>query len=563
MLKPYFLKLYIWAMAICCATILLTSCEDDKETIPVSDVSFDDPALLLIEGQKQILKAIITPVNATNKNVTWQSEDDAVATVNASGEIEAKSVGKTIITVTTDDGNKTAICEITVQKPIASVSGISMNKTNLPLLVGEKETLVAIITPEDATFKNVTWESSNDAVATVNESGEVEAISIGTAIITVTTVDGGKTATCDVTVDASQFTVKFESNGGSEIEDVVVRKGELLAAPTNPVMEGGLSEGLYLGVVDPNVGSFTFEGWYTEETLENKYDFNTPITNDLTLYAKWIGDTPEPVDVEAATGNNILEKSYNYLNTLSLATSTEYTLVLANNISNPALQGNFKNANVSLLLIGKGEERVISKSNQGNLFVFEAGTFIIGDKIKITGTGFGNFYPLSLQGTANAILKEGAKLSDIKGTTANAGAVLVNSSDATFTMEGGEICNNVVERAAANIASGAVCISWGKFYMKGGIISGNIVKTNFNTHNIAGAVYINNWNQFHKTGGVISGNSAVITAVEDGKGKTGQQVFYSANNNNTSTWKKVDDDLGQNDNLSTDNVSNPLWESVQ
>ena len=55
----------------------------------------------------------------------------------------------------------------------------------------------------------------------------------------------------------------------------------------------------------------------------------------------------------------------------------------------------------------------------------------------------------------------------------------------------------------------------------------------------------------------------MITAVEDGKGKTGQQVFYSANNNNTSTWKKVDDDLGQNDNLSTDNVSNPLWKSVQ
>ena len=562
MLKIRFLKLYICVIAICCTAVFLTSCEDDKETVPVSDVSIDDPALLLIEGQKQGVKAVITPVNATNKNVAWQSSDDAVAIVNALGEVEAKSVGTATITVTTADGNKTATCEVTVQKPIAPVTGVSLNKTELPLLVGEKETLVAIIAPEDATFKTVTWESSDNSVATVSESGEVEAKSIGTATITVTTIDGQKTATCDVTVDASQFTVTFESNGGSEVADVIVDKGALLTAPQNPVMEGGLVEGLYLGTIDPNIGSFTFDGWYTDEALENKYDFNTPVNSNFVLYAKWAGDVPSPIDIEAAVGNNVLEKGYNYLNALALATLTEYTLVLTSNVSNPVFKGNFINPNVSLLLVGKGEERVINKSNQGNLFLFEKGTFIIGNKIKITGAGIGNFYPVYLLGTANVIMRDGAKISDITGISGNSGAVFLNSGDATFTMEGGEICNNVVERTAANVAGGAVCISWGKFYMKGGLISGNTVKTSFNTHNVAGAVYINNWNQFHKTGGVIRGNSAVITAAEAGAGKTGQQVFYSANNGNPSTWKKVDDNLGENDNLTTNDVSNPLWKTV-
>ena len=78
--------------------------------------------------------------------------------------------------------------------------GITLNKTSSTIKVGGTENLIATITPENATNKNVTWESSNTAVATVSESGVVTGKSEGTATITATTEDGNKTATCEITV---------------------------------------------------------------------------------------------------------------------------------------------------------------------------------------------------------------------------------------------------------------------------------------------------------------------------------------------------------------------------
>lgn len=80
------------------------------------------------------------------------------------------------------------------------VESVALNKTTLQLAVGEEEYLEAIISPENASNPNVTWESSNTDVATVNSLGKVTAIAPGTATITVTTEDGSKTATCEVTV---------------------------------------------------------------------------------------------------------------------------------------------------------------------------------------------------------------------------------------------------------------------------------------------------------------------------------------------------------------------------
>ena len=83
------------------------------------------------------------------------------------------------------------------------VSGVSLNKTTLSLVAGTNETLTATVAPTDATNKEVTWSSSNEAVATVDAAGKVTAVVAGTADITATTKDGGKTATCSVTVTAA------------------------------------------------------------------------------------------------------------------------------------------------------------------------------------------------------------------------------------------------------------------------------------------------------------------------------------------------------------------------
>lgn len=173
-------------------------------SVSVAGVSLDKTEIVLVEGSSEKLTATVEPTNATNKNVTWSSDHEAVATVDQNGTVTARNGGQAIITVTTADGSKTATCTVNVRVHIGvPVQSVGLNKTELALEVGKTGTLEAIVEPSDATNKNVTWSSSNSEVATV-DNGVVTAVSAGTAIITVTTEDGAKTATCKVTVNAPQ-----------------------------------------------------------------------------------------------------------------------------------------------------------------------------------------------------------------------------------------------------------------------------------------------------------------------------------------------------------------------
>ena len=552
MLKPFTLKLCALAIAICCTSVLVISCTDDDENVPVMEVTLGDAELLLIEGQSQLLKAIIVPENATNKNTTWESSNGDVASVNALGEVEAKAPGKAVITVTTADGGKTAICEVRVERPVTSVTGVSLNKTELPILVGDKETLIATVSPEEATVKSVKWTSSDNTVATVSETGEVEAISIGTATITATTLDGEKTATCVVTVDASNFTVKFEMNGGDAIDDVIVDKGEKLVAPAAPTKAGGPEEGLYEGVVDPDLGSFTFAGWFTDEELTNAYDFNEPVVNDLTLYAKWEGDVPQPIDISSASGTDNFTKAYNYLNVATdvVTNPVTYTFVLASDVTFSKLS-NFKNANVILNIIGKEKERVIKSTLVGNMFVIDQGELVFDKYITLTATNLGDYHVLDVNTKGRATMKTGSKISGSKGGYC---VVRVQSGDAKFTLDGGEISNNEIIRTKAGAAA-MIHLNWGPVEMKGGVISNNRVSTSFGTSDIAGGVLVSrNWVHFKKTGGEIKDNVAEINATDgETAGKAGQQVFYSPNK------RKIDANIGADINFDSSNSGVAPW----
>ena len=159
--------------------------------VPVTGVTLDKTTLTMGTGDEQTLVPTVAPEDATNKNVTWTSSDTAVATV-ANGVVTAVGAGNATITATTEDGSHTATCAVTV-------IGVTLNKTELTLMTDKEETLVATVLPENAANKNVTWTSSNTAVATVN-NGVVKGVSDGEAVITVTTEDGNQTATCAVTV---------------------------------------------------------------------------------------------------------------------------------------------------------------------------------------------------------------------------------------------------------------------------------------------------------------------------------------------------------------------------
>ena len=168
----------------------------------VTGVSLNKSETTIEKGETETLEATITPGNAANKNVEWTSSDSEVAKVDSNGVVTGVKKGTAIITVTTEDGRHTATCNVTVKEEPAtiSVTEVSLNKNETTIEVGKTDTLTATVSPEDATNKNVTWESSDTTVATVDDSGLVLGVKEGTAIITVTTEDGKKTATCQVTI---------------------------------------------------------------------------------------------------------------------------------------------------------------------------------------------------------------------------------------------------------------------------------------------------------------------------------------------------------------------------
>ena len=169
----------------------------------------------LTVGGSANLYATILPTDATNKNVTWTTNNPNVAVVNSSGIVTAKNTGTAIITVTTSNGKK-ATCEIRVSSKTVEVTGISLNKSSASLTVGETVALVSTVSPSNATNKNVTWTSSNKNVAVVNSNGVVTAKSGGTTIITAT-ANNGKKATSIISVKYAPATLNDMKNSFSMI----------------------------------------------------------------------------------------------------------------------------------------------------------------------------------------------------------------------------------------------------------------------------------------------------------------------------------------------------------
>jgi len=180
---------------------------NETNPVHVTGVSLSQTELSLVKGGTTTLTATVSPSNATNQNVSWRSNNTAVATVE-NGTVTAVSEGNATITVTTEDGGHTATCSVEVKSngtnPV-HVTGVTLAPATLPLKLGTSHTLVASVEPANATNKGVTWSSDNDAVASVSNKGVVEAKTVGNATITVTTEDGGHTATCEVSVTAEDI----------------------------------------------------------------------------------------------------------------------------------------------------------------------------------------------------------------------------------------------------------------------------------------------------------------------------------------------------------------------
>ena len=176
---------------------------DPDDPIAVEGITLDKTTATVEEGATVTLTATVTPGNATDKTVTWSTSNEAIATVSG-GVVTGVKAGE--VTITAKAGDKSATCTVTVtaattEPEVVPVTGVTLNQTAVTLDIDQSITLKATVAPENATNKAVTWASDNTGVATVDENGKVTAVAAGTANITVTTADGGKTATCAVTVN--------------------------------------------------------------------------------------------------------------------------------------------------------------------------------------------------------------------------------------------------------------------------------------------------------------------------------------------------------------------------
>lgn len=163
--------------------------------ILISGVSLLPRSASLVPGTTIQLSAAIVPSNATNKTLLWTSNNTSIATINSSGLVTAVSIGTVNVFATSTDGtNRIGTCTITVSVPGTS---ISLSQTRATMYPGNTLTLMATVLPPNATNKTVTW-TSNSANATVNESGIITAIGLGSPVITARC--GSLTATCAVSI---------------------------------------------------------------------------------------------------------------------------------------------------------------------------------------------------------------------------------------------------------------------------------------------------------------------------------------------------------------------------
>ncbi|MBQ7242678.1 MAG: Ig domain-containing protein [Bacilli bacterium] len=348
-------------------SVAASSISPATQEILVQEITLNETSVTLQEGESFDLVATISPANATNKKLVFTSSNTEAVTVSQDGRIFAASAGYSLVIVLSEDGNASASCYVRVQG-IVAVSGVKLNKSSATLEEGKTLQLYETVSPSDANNKQVSWTSSNPNVADVSSSGLVSALSVGKATITVTTADGGFTATCAISVvEKENFsyvvgdtafslytkTSTYSSSTYLHIVTPITNTGnvniylnsasyDIYDANENPLM----SINQYYSKETPSIlapgetGYFTIDKTYDSEvltglkivdhiTITNAKNYKTKrytLSNisfsiDNYGYLKATGKVKNETDEEGSTIDSIhivlFDQNGNYLNTLS------------------------------------------------------------------------------------------------------------------------------------------------------------------------------------------------------------------------------------------------------
>jgi len=195
------------------------------------------------------------------------SKVETIGLSDVTGFDSSVAVTGQVLTITF--GKKTTTYTVDVIVPTKPVTGVTLNETNHSLYIGGTTQLIATILPADATNKDVTWSSDTSSVATVDATGKVTAIALGSTIITVTTVDGGFTATDAITVITSGGSSSSSSSGGggaAAVMAIIYKTGDINK-------DGSVNEYDFAILMDEWGQTGSLSADINDDGLVDEYDF--------------------------------------------------------------------------------------------------------------------------------------------------------------------------------------------------------------------------------------------------------------------------------------------------
>lgn len=260
------------------ATITVASKDDPTKSdtmtvtvkVPATEIKVDKTEITIREDGTDKVTATVNP-DATNKEVTYESSDETVVKVDENGNIEAVGDGEAVITVKSKDNpDLKAEVKVTVKNPVTEITSVE----DFTITLDEEKNLEAKVN-DDATNKELIYESSNPGVVKVNSDGSVVGVGEGTSIITITSKDDPSiTTTVTVTVVPRQYEVTYEFIGEIQPENVTAPAGAVYDEGTTVTVE-----------TDASAEGYIFSGWTTEdaEVEDGKFTLN----NDVHFVGSW------------------------------------------------------------------------------------------------------------------------------------------------------------------------------------------------------------------------------------------------------------------------------------
>ena len=316
------------------------TCEVEIKPIEVQEIELNPHNMSVKVGSTSQIVAVISPDNATDKELIWETSDSSVATVDSNGKVKGMQPGIATITAKTKDGKVKATCTVEVKTVTIEVTDINLNTNELSMQLGSTSQLIATIEPENATDRELIWESSDPSIATVDSTGKVTGVKIGTTTITVKTKDGKVKATCTVNVQAIPVEEIILNTNELSIK---VKRTEQLIATIDP--ENATDKDIIWESSDPRIATVDNTGkvtgikegtvTITAKTKDGKVKATCTVNVSIDLIDEELNvfdDDHDPINWNGSSDLKIFSKSiYDFDDIIAPESSNTYEFVVRNN----------------------------------------------------------------------------------------------------------------------------------------------------------------------------------------------------------------------------------------